>query len=417
MPFVSKAQQRWMFAEKPEMAQEWADHTPDIKGLPERAKKEKKGLDTMNIIAQLGLAAREAPYIEKLARDAEISKELVYQFANMTGLSPIRFVKEAYADVDGFIDFLKVASGRTPLYMIKRAGRLLERLRGALDSIGRTAQRAYEGAIGKTVPTTVSGFGATQTLDMPKHTGGFLGTSPALNPPAKLLESYSPIGRSRAGRLVAGTAALGGAGYGTYRVGKALTGGGSEPEGADGVVEQSPIENATSGAETLPTGDGGQQGMSPIAKALLLGAGAAALGGGAYMAARKRKKKTKEAWDMYSTDFAKAAMCRAIEKKVEGLYRKEAADKLCKYLDKVAQYVSLEKQASLRTVQREVAAGKDLSVAIKLAYPHLSGEQRGILAQKLVKGAASGCGYGSKLVKMKEKGKHISREMQNIEPD
>lgn len=39
MPFVSKAQQRWMFANHPRMAKRWAEHTPDIKSLPERVSK------------------------------------------------------------------------------------------------------------------------------------------------------------------------------------------------------------------------------------------------------------------------------------------------------------------------------------------------------------------------------------------
>lgn len=48
MPFKSKAQQRWMFAaeargELPKgTAREWADHTPNIKDLPERIKKKKR---------------------------------------------------------------------------------------------------------------------------------------------------------------------------------------------------------------------------------------------------------------------------------------------------------------------------------------------------------------------------------------
>lgn len=43
MPFQSKAQERWMFAKKPEMAKEWASHTDQSK-LPERKKKPKKGM-------------------------------------------------------------------------------------------------------------------------------------------------------------------------------------------------------------------------------------------------------------------------------------------------------------------------------------------------------------------------------------
>jgi len=39
MPFKSKSQQRWMYANKPEMAKKWSDHTSDHKSLPEKAKK------------------------------------------------------------------------------------------------------------------------------------------------------------------------------------------------------------------------------------------------------------------------------------------------------------------------------------------------------------------------------------------
>ena len=39
MPFESKAQQRWMFSKKPEMAERWAKETPDVKKLPERKRK------------------------------------------------------------------------------------------------------------------------------------------------------------------------------------------------------------------------------------------------------------------------------------------------------------------------------------------------------------------------------------------
>lgn len=36
MPFQSKAQQRWMFAQHPKMARRWADETPNMKKLPEK---------------------------------------------------------------------------------------------------------------------------------------------------------------------------------------------------------------------------------------------------------------------------------------------------------------------------------------------------------------------------------------------
>ena len=108
--------------------------------------------------------------------------------------------------------------------------------------------------------------------------------------------------------------------------------------------------------------------------------------------------------------FSRDVLNLDLEKKAQELYRKEAANILVSHLDKVAQHVSLEKQASLRTVQREVASGKDLSLAIKLAYPHLSGEQRGILAHKMCeaavkahqKQAESHCDTGPKKVKTRK---------------
>ena len=54
MPFKSKAQQRFMFAQHPEMAKRWAEHTPNIKDLPEKIDSddnEKKGFVTA---AELG---------------------------------------------------------------------------------------------------------------------------------------------------------------------------------------------------------------------------------------------------------------------------------------------------------------------------------------------------------------------------
>lgn len=44
MPFVSRKQASWMFQNKPKMAKEWANKTPSIKELPERASKIKSRL-------------------------------------------------------------------------------------------------------------------------------------------------------------------------------------------------------------------------------------------------------------------------------------------------------------------------------------------------------------------------------------
>lgn len=50
MPFSSKKQMRWMFANKPSMAHRWAHHTKDIKSLPESKGKSKKGEKKANAL-------------------------------------------------------------------------------------------------------------------------------------------------------------------------------------------------------------------------------------------------------------------------------------------------------------------------------------------------------------------------------
>jgi hypothetical protein len=44
MPYRSKAQVKWAFATGQEFAEKWADHTPNIKNLPERVKSKAKRL-------------------------------------------------------------------------------------------------------------------------------------------------------------------------------------------------------------------------------------------------------------------------------------------------------------------------------------------------------------------------------------
>lgn len=42
MPFESKAQQKWMYANKPDMAEKWQRHTPNSELLPDRIHDKKK---------------------------------------------------------------------------------------------------------------------------------------------------------------------------------------------------------------------------------------------------------------------------------------------------------------------------------------------------------------------------------------
>ena len=50
MPFKSRAQEKWMWANKPDMAKRWDEHTPDSASLPEhvrRSAKKKRALRRM----------------------------------------------------------------------------------------------------------------------------------------------------------------------------------------------------------------------------------------------------------------------------------------------------------------------------------------------------------------------------------
>ena len=42
MPFKSKKQMKWMYANKPKMVKKWAEHTKSIKKLPNKVKKPRK---------------------------------------------------------------------------------------------------------------------------------------------------------------------------------------------------------------------------------------------------------------------------------------------------------------------------------------------------------------------------------------
>lgn len=55
MPLKSKAQQRWMFANHPAMAKRWAEHTPDIKSLPEHVDKKGEYRDQMIVLVKTAM--------------------------------------------------------------------------------------------------------------------------------------------------------------------------------------------------------------------------------------------------------------------------------------------------------------------------------------------------------------------------
>lgn len=386
MPFKSKAQQRFMFAaedrgEVPEgTAERWAHHTKNIKKLPEHkghpGRHKKSDDDHVAVVARL---AAEGPLVEKLASDTRLSHPEVYQLAAMVDMPVVDFVKQAYADVDDFIDFLRVVGGHAPEKKA-RMGSMLEGLLNAMKGGGKAAwggiKRVGEGiaersgqaseAIGKTPGRRAAAAGAAAAG---LGTAGFLGGRALTN---------------RGGGMQAGAGPDGAPGPNEQALNQTVPQAAAMQGNLGDAAGQAGMAGQQAGQQMGVGQQAGQQGggMSPALKALLLGGGAAGIGGLGYMMGRRRnRQQEKESAD----ETAKAVMRRAIVKKAARLYREKSAQLLCAHLDRVAQALPLEKSAAVRTVQREVASGKPLAVAIKVAYPHLSGEKRGILATHLVR--------------------------------
>jgi len=352
MPFKSKAQKGWMFANHPKMAERWAHHTKDISALPERVgSKEKQSMDQIAVLAR---QAAESRYVEKLAADTEVTPSLIRHFAGQVKLSPLAFCKLAYANPDQYVTFLKLATGvkLTPQQVKHAAGanKLVELLLKAKGAVGQGASAA----------------------------GGMA---------SKGLAAASPIAKSTPGKIGAGVLGAGGIGAGAY----SLLGSGGAPAGpteqaanlgsqmSQPAAAPKAMPQAPSGSAQGPSaGSGG--GVDP--KLLALGGGAAALGLGGYALARRRKQEK-----MSRDELVRDVVRRVLVKRAAATIKTGAAKILSAHLNEVAALMPLEKSAAVRQLQKAVAEGKPLSQAIKLAFPLLSGEQRGIMAVKLTKAA------------------------------
>lgn len=188
------------------------------------------------------------------------------------------------------------------------------------------------------------------------------------------------LGRNK---LLAGGAAAATGLAGLGMLGRSMRGSPAEAGGGDGVIPPAVAGGGGGGGPTAASGGGG--GMSPAAKALLaLGLA----GGGAYGLSRAMggKKKKKEAGD---ADFATRVLRRVVTKKASALLREHSVAKVNSYLDKVASDLSTADQTPLRMIQAGLSAGKNISTAIKLAFPKMAAEARGVLAAEIVKKAAA----------------------------
>lgn len=390
MPFKSQAQRRWMFAAadrgevSKSMPHEWAHHTPNMKSLPEHVghKKKKKTMNKSCSVSGITQEAADTALLQKLASDTGVSQDALMHLAGYARLSPVAFAKAAYADPVGYVAFLKVATGAsTAAEQVKQAmaksAKVPALLVRAVQYMGRKGQAAGRalGSAGRTVGKTLGSGAETLTgkdtaarraIVGAAGTAGVGLTTGGLHRATRSTPQPLPQGNPTPAAQAGGT-----------------TPGGSPPS-------PSPEgQQPAGGSANNPPGRGG---MSPRSKALLAvgGVGVGALGAGALL--RRRQKKQQQELKMASATLAergKGIMKKAIAIKVAAFQRKQAADTLVSYLDVVVKHVPLEKSAHVRQLQASVAAGKDLTAAIKVAYPQLTGEERGILASQLVRGAVS----------------------------
>lgn len=366
MPMKSKAQRRFLWATDPELARRFEDHTPAGATLPDHVPP-KKGSERMDAISRLAKEAADGLLVDALAADSRLTPEAVRHVAAACGLPPGDFAKMAYADPDDYVACVGVVSGRPPAGRVKAASRVGGLLSRALEFM-RDAGKA---AVGK---------GPMQ--------GGAFGVSEATSKPGLLLQKL-PTGQSQAGRAATGAGIAGSAATAANEVvpGRRFSSppkAPAQPPAAKPPAQpqSQPQSQPPAGGpgEALPAGGGG---LSPAGKALLAGGavGAGYLGAKALMPKKKKEVTAAEA----AVDFLRGVVLKVAKDK----YRAEAASAFAGYLDKVAAVMPAEKTAQVRRLQSEVLAGKTLAQAIKVAYPQLSGEQRGLLAARMVRAACA----------------------------
>lgn len=382
MPFVSTSQQGWMFANHPKMARRWAHHTKDFKHLPEHVSH--SGPDSkegafMSRVHQLAEKAFELVELKKLSRAVELPEPLVNFMAQCAGMSCSGLAKAASANPRDFTDLFQVLRGDIHPSQIKTAAP-----GGAVQNFLQLLRAKGSGAL--------EGAKAFAQKLMGKGPGEVQGFLPGMADSVK-----GPGMMERAGRIAFGAPKAGPALSGGEQLGRgALLGGGG------GIAAGMGLENAMSGSPKPPAppmspggspsgptpppgsppgGGGGGSGINPA-----LAAGGGALAGGGVMAAMMGRRKKKDEKIASAHIIITRQLLGNVVSKVR---QKQAAAALSNTIDVLAKALPIEKTAALRTVQASVSRGEPLAYAIKVAYPHMTGEQRGSFALQLCRAATA----------------------------
>lgn len=287
----------------------------------------------MSLAAQLGAAAVETELMVKLSQDSQLSDAALRALAAGVRMSPLDFAKAAYADPPKFVALVKKAA--VPGVQTAKAGgsALLSALR------------------------KLSGAGSNGSM----------------------------VKRIGAGGALAGAGAAG-----------ASLGGGPGPPPPNPEQLAAPASEAAKPAPAAPGGGAPSSDMPKAPSGSMLMPGAVGAGAGIGLASLLRKKPREgepkpgmvrkmmipgalgAAGGIALQQGLKQACDRLVKNR-----RKVAADKFLGFLDAIVPGMATEKTASVRVLQAQIASGRGVVDAIKVAYPTLTGPQRGILAMEL----------------------------------
>jgi hypothetical protein len=387
MPFKSKAQHRLFRAkeERGEMpkgtASRWAHHTSSMSKLPEHVKHKKESGD---IIADLAVGAACSPYVERLAADSGLPSSHIAALAAFSQIPVVSFCKQAYENPQAFTELNKLVTEKQGNWLtefIKRrpisaaagglglgslgAGSVYMATRGSGDGSpsggwsGSPAGSFWEG-LGQ--PNSGTGGPFWGNLERSLRPGHAEGGTAAQSRYSGLGDIFTPMSNS-------------------LRMLERGSAGQQQIPGTNINLGSTPGRETSRFAEQVPGA-----GMDPRLKALLLAGGVGLGGYGLYRLLRGRRR-DKESVDKNLNPVARVIK-KAAQLKLAHVYKKAMTDHFIRYLDTLAARLPLNKQASVRHLQADVGKGTSLVVAIKRACPELSGEERGILASRLCKGAS-----------------------------
>jgi hypothetical protein len=172
VPFRSKRQARWMFANRPEMAKRWADHTPDMKELPEQTDDGPAATSEPSKEASMGVAEK---YVEAM-QIAAVALQRAETQINEKRAADVRYQNKLASVIEAQIRARMIDD--TPHDREKMA-EWLSTPDGALEIIEKMAQRELDNATVGAIGQPVDGHGQVPAVKKANYIGRRSAEAPA----------------------------------------------------------------------------------------------------------------------------------------------------------------------------------------------------------------------------------------------